>query len=83
MRVMAKTTHDPNHTAYQGIVVILREEGLMGIVKSNWHDGWKAAHKDHPRYSKCPRFPYAIRRKGGAQSDKDKEEATLAEHTNK
>ena len=25
-----------------------------------WHDGWKAAHKDHPRYPTYNRYPYAM-----------------------
>ena len=55
-QVVAKTTYDRD----QGIAAIVLEKGLMDIVKEKWHEGWKEAHKDHPRFSNYIRYPYAI-----------------------
>lgn len=42
------------------MIAIVAEERHVEILKNHWRDGWKTAHKDHPRYPAYSKFPYAI-----------------------
>lgn len=55
-QVIAKATYDKD----RGVIAIVAEERHVEILKNHWRDGWKTAHKDHPRYPAYSKFPYAI-----------------------
>lgn len=55
-QVIAKATYDKD----RGVVAIVAEERHVETLTSHWRDGWKATHKDHPRYPSYSKFPYAI-----------------------
>ena len=73
-QVVAKTTYDRD----QGIAAVVLQKGLMDIVKSNWHEGWKEAHKEHPRYPNYLRYPYAVSF-AEARLDEEREERRNSE----
>ena len=55
-KVITKATYDKD----QGVVAIIAEKHLVEILKNFWHDAWRTAHKEHPRYSTYGKYPYAV-----------------------
>ena len=55
-KVIAKAIYDRD----RGTVTIITQKDLIEIIKDNWHDSWKEAQKDHPRFANYYRYPYAV-----------------------
>ena len=55
-KVIVKATYDRD----RGTVTVVTQKDLVGIIKDNWHNGWKDAQKDHPRFASYYRYPYAV-----------------------
>eukprot|EP00438_Fugacium_kawagutii_P002385 Skav201014 [mRNA] locus=scaffold991:374645:375745:- [translate_table: standard] len=68
-KVIAKATYDKD----RGVIAIVAEERHVETLTSHWRDGWRTAHKDHPRYPTYSKFPYAITF-AAARLDEEKED---------
>eukprot|EP00438_Fugacium_kawagutii_P017625 Skav201067 [mRNA] locus=scaffold2848:277813:278484:- [translate_table: standard] len=55
-KVITKATYDKD----RGVVAIIAEKHLVEILRNFWHEAWKTAHKEHPRYPNYGRYPYAV-----------------------
>ena len=55
-KVITKATYDKD----RGVVAIIAEKHLVEIHREHWHDAWKTAHKEHPRYPTYGKYLYAV-----------------------
>lgn len=55
-KVIAKVTCDKD----RGVLALIAQEGLIDTPRNYWHEAWKIAHKEHPHYPSCNRYPYAV-----------------------
>jgi hypothetical protein len=39
---------------------LIAQEDLIDTLRSYWHEAWKIANKEHPRYPSYIRYPYAF-----------------------
>jgi hypothetical protein len=54
--VIAKVTCDKD----RGVLALIAQEGLIDTPRNYWHEAWKIANKEHPRYPSYIRYPYAF-----------------------
>ena len=55
-KVIAKVVYDKD----RGVLALIARGDLIDIIRTHWHEAWKEAHKDHPRYPSYNRYPYAM-----------------------
>ena len=55
-KVLAKVTYDKD----KGVLTMIVQPELLDTITTQWHEAWRIAHKDHPRYPSYNRYPYAI-----------------------
>ena len=55
-KVVAKVTYEKD----RGVLALIVQKNLIQILEKSWHEAWKTAHKDHPRYYSYNRYPYAV-----------------------
>ena len=72
---VAKATYDKD----QGVPAIVLQKSFVEVVRTNWHEAWRVAHRDHPRFSDYSRFPYVCtfagaRTEEGTNDDEPKNE---------
>ena len=72
---VAKATYDKD----QGVLAIVLQKSFVEVVRTNWHEAWRVAHRDHPRFNDYSRFPYVCtfagaRTEEGADEDEIKNE---------
>ena len=52
-KVIAKATYDKD----KGILALITQGDLTDMLRNYWHEAWREAHKDHPRYPSYNRIP--------------------------
>lgn len=55
-KVIAKATYDKD----KGILALITQGDLTDMLRNYWHEAWREAHKDHPRYPSYNRYPYPV-----------------------
>ena len=56
------------------MIAIVAEERHVEIFKNHWRDGWKTAHKDHPRYPAYSKYAITFAAARLEEEKEDREE---------
>ena len=49
---VAEATYDKDH----GVLAIVLQKNFVEVVRTNWHEAWRVAHRDHPRFNDIADF---------------------------